>query len=156
MTLNGQTTVTFTMGQLLASVLTLVLTGGAVLWGVVSFTIGGVREDIGAIRQATQGLQVADKESAIRVRDTEGKLGDQLGAVRVEIAGLSGKLEATAAVMVQLNMRINEMQRLVTARQAALTDPRNAAQFASFLRSAAGDDQKIVIVPYDPLTFEKK
>ena len=49
-TIDHNTLVVITMKQLVGTVIALLAGGGAVGWAVINFTIGGVRDDVSAIR----------------------------------------------------------------------------------------------------------
>lgn len=149
-----ETQVIVTMKTILAAVAALIVGGGAVLWTVLSFTVGGMRDDVKSIRDATQTLQVADKDSAIRIRETENRLIEKMGGLNLSIADLSGKLGATSTTMASLSGRIDEIQKSVAKRQRAVwdwdTDDSKAAAaiFVANLKKAGLSDDKVVVVPF--------
>src|SRR4051794_3800811 len=98
------------MKHVLSGVAALIVLGGAVLWAVLAFTVGGIRDDVSAIRATNQSLQAADKEGAIRIRETENKLVEQMGSMRVSMADLSGKLGTVGVAMTGLSGRIDDLQ----------------------------------------------
>jgi hypothetical protein len=146
--IDASTPVTMTVKQLGAGVIATVLLIIGGLWAVLSFTIGGLRDDVVNTRQSIQVLQVADKDGAIHVRDTEIKLIEQISGLRTDIAGFSGKLDSTNNAIAGLNRRMDDVQKQVAARQAAFNDPKSALSFVQTLKNAGLDDNKVVVVPY--------
>lgn len=145
---DSETKIVLSMKQLLSAIAGLVLLGGGVLWTVLTFTVGGIRDDVSAIRASTQTLQVADKDGAVRVRETENRLADQISGLRVSIAELSGKLGIFSVSMNNLSGRVDDLQKQVVSRQSALRDPQATGRFIADLKKAGLSDEKIVFVPF--------
>jgi septal ring factor EnvC (AmiA/AmiB activator) len=157
--IDGSTQVSFTMTQLLTAVVTamILLCGG--LWTVLTLTTSGLRDDVSVIRQSTQGLQVADKDTAVRLREAELRLADQISGLRTEIASFVGRLESTNTNVANLNTnvaslsrRIEDFGKQLAARQAAFSDPKNISIFTDRLRdaTAGAKDGTVVVVPFEP------
>jgi septal ring factor EnvC (AmiA/AmiB activator) len=89
---DANTAVTITMRSLISGILALVVSGGLVLWAVLTFVIGGTREDISAIRQSLDRMntevQTIDREGVSRTSD----LGKQISDLRVETTKLTSQL----------------------------------------------------------------
>jgi hypothetical protein len=160
--IDGETQVTFTMKQLLIGLGSIIVLGGGVLWTVLSFTIGGMRDDVSAIRTSIHGLQTSDKEGAVRIREGETKLIEQIGGLRTEITGLSGKLDSVNGTVSTLTAQIIDVQKRLAARQAAWEDPKSKAELANFLTDAIKqggvDKTNVFLVPLGgwTTTFDKK
>jgi len=158
MRVDGDTTVALTIKQLVASVVTLIAGGAAVLALVLTLTLSGVREDVSKIREA---VQTSERESASRANATEGKLGDQIALLRTDVALLVGKLDTTnkwlemtnksidglAAGLVQTQKQMADFQKQVSARQVNLSDPALSKAIANSLKDAGIDDPKVIILP---------
>jgi hypothetical protein len=154
--IHSDTPVTFTMKQLLTTIAAAIVLCGVVLWTVLSFTIGGMRDDVSAIRGSMHYLQTADRDGAIRIRDTEGKLAEQIGGLRTQLVGLSGKLETVNISISALSERLNDVQKQVASRQASLNDPKTAFAFVETIKKAGLEDSKIVFVPFDASFIPEK
>ena len=81
------TPVTFTIRDIplaiwfvIAAAVAVIGSGAIVVWVVVSFTIGGMRDDVKSVRESVQSLQVADKASAVSLRDVENRLADRIAS----------------------------------------------------------------------------
>lgn len=81
----GNTQVVSTVKVLLAGIGTLLLSGGVILWVVLSFTIAGLRADASAIRQEIESLQAADRESINRSNDANMKLAEQMTSMNKSV-----------------------------------------------------------------------
>lgn len=149
---HADTPVVITMKALLAGVVGFLLVGGAVLWAVLTFTIGGVRDDVTAIRNSVSGLQTAvqttDKGAIERSNEINSRLTDQIQGLRTDFVkyserfdGLSRNLEATNKSIFVLGTRIDKLQ----AQLASASDPKQAQAFAEYLKKYSGKD--IAILP---------
>jgi hypothetical protein len=155
--INGQTVIAITMKQLLAAIAAIIILAGGVLWTVLTFTLGGMREDLATIRGVTVNLQAADKDTAVRSRDSENKLATEIGGLRTEIVALNGRLEtfnvrmqAVDGAVTKLAAQVQEMQKALYSKAASLTEPKNLETFVASLRRAGVDDaSKVFIVPID-------
>lgn len=154
--IDSDTKVTLTMKQIMWGIVALVCSGGAVLWAVLTFTIGGMRDDVKAIRAQTQTLQTADKDSAVRIREGENKLAEQIGALRTDIVGLSGKLDAVNSSVNTLSNQLQDVRKQVIAKYSSFDDPNFTTAFASrisdVLKQKGFDKSNIVIVPLSDST----
>jgi uncharacterized coiled-coil protein SlyX len=85
------------LSSVIGGVLTFVVTGGAVLWAVLSFTIGGMREDVGDIRkslgQAAAEVHAIGRESILRSNEINKNLSDQIQGLRVDFVKLDDRLD---------------------------------------------------------------
>lgn len=156
--IDGNTVVSLTMKQLLGTVVAaiLLLCGG--LWAVLSITTGGLRDDVSSIRQSAQSLSAADKETAIRLRESENKLIEQIAGLRTDIATFSVRIESVNSNIAGMNRRMDEMQRQIASRAAALNDPKAFDTFIMRVKDAAGaqaGDNKLIVVPFEPLLQPK-
>src|SRR6202048_4876067 len=88
--------VVIALGFFLVELAAVLVVGGGVLWAVLAFTIGGMRDDVNAIRDSVGHLQTADRESINRAVGIELKLSEQVGSLKVDFATLSGKLDNVA------------------------------------------------------------
>lgn len=150
--IDGNTTVSMTMTQL-AIVLGSIVGG---MYLVLNLTTSSMKEDVSVMRQTVLQLQTADKESAVKLRDTELKLAESLSQLKVSIERLDGrvasfdnKLDGFNKSMEGLSARLNETQKLLAIRQTSLSDPKALDSFAAALRKTTNlDDTKIVVVPF--------
>jgi len=154
--ISGDTVVELTVKQIMAFLCGLLIIGGAVLWTVLSFTIGGMREDVGAIRSSIAALQSSDKDAAIKMREAEARFTDQVGNLRTEIAGLGGKIDTFSSRVQNLDTsvgkvaaQLQDVQKALLTRSANLSDPRNAQAIATALKQVGVDDAKVFVVPLD-------
>jgi hypothetical protein len=79
---NGDTQVVITMGQLIIGATGFLAALAGVLWAVLRFTVGGMRDDVRDIRNSIRELVSADRA-----------LAEQVQGVRIEQATLSGKMD---------------------------------------------------------------
>jgi uncharacterized protein YoxC len=158
--MTGDSAIVLTMKQTLTGMATLVAAGGGVLWAVLNFTLGGVRDDVKVIRAQTEVLQIADKNSAVRIREGENKLIEQIDALRTEIAGLAGKLEGVNSSVSALSGQLQDVRKQLIARQSAWEDPKISATLARGLSDALKqkgfEKSNVVIVPFSDFSVEKK
>ena len=113
------TPVTFTMRGIpsaiwfvIAVAVAVIGSGVLVVWAVVSFTIGGMRDDVKSLRESVQALQVADKASAVSLRDIENRLADRIVG---NSAGLSGKLDTTNVKLDAVTVSIEGLSKRLEA-----------------------------------------
>jgi hypothetical protein len=98
-TIGEGTPVVFTMKQIVGivggSIGGLLLGGGVVLWTVLSFTIGGLREDVSAIRTDISALQASAIAAPTRFSEAQDKLTKEMSDLRVALEEYHGELKAT-------------------------------------------------------------
>jgi hypothetical protein len=80
--IHADTPVTITMKALITGIVGFTILAGAVLWTVLSFTVGGLRDDVAAIRTSVQGLQGADQESIKETNKINTSLKDEIHGLR--------------------------------------------------------------------------
>jgi hypothetical protein len=92
-TIGGETSVVITMKQIAAGIVALLVGGGAVLWAVLTFTIGGVRDDIGGLRTDVSAIRGDIGKLQESAAATPGKLSEAQLALSKDISGLRVDLE---------------------------------------------------------------
>jgi hypothetical protein len=159
-----KTPVTITMGNLLAGVAAF----GAVLWAVLTFTIGGLRDDVGAIRdnikglnveavmKAIDGLQTADRSNITRANEINVQLTQQIQGLRIDFVKYSEKFDSMSSKFDSMNKSIDSLSskidKLDSARSVPVSyDPKQLMDFTEYLKKYAGDNSRVVVVPF-PLT----
>jgi septal ring factor EnvC (AmiA/AmiB activator) len=155
-TIGGDTVVSVTMKQLLIATGVL-LTG---LTALAGFTFSGMKDDIGFMRKNYETLAASERESALKIRESENRLIDQLGQLRVSIerldgrfAGLDGKIDGLNKSIDSLTIRLNDTQKQLATRQVSIYDPKVAEAFIRRISlSLKTPEDRIVIVPIDPLS----
>jgi peptidoglycan hydrolase CwlO-like protein len=112
------TPVPLTMRNILSAIwyfiiaaVTVIGTGALVVWAVVSFTIGGMRDDVKSIRESVQTLQVADKSNAASLQG----LANRIERLDNSFADLSGKLDTTNAKLAAINASIEALSKRLDA-----------------------------------------
>lgn len=150
--LSGDTPVTITMGKLIAGIALLGATIAGVLWGVLSFTIGGVRDDVSAIRQSVIALQTADKEGIARSNEINIRLTEQIQGLRVDFVKyaerfdvLSGRIDGMNKSIDIFTGRLEKFQNELNSAQASWNDPKRISTLVEALKKE-GLDQKVIIL----------
>jgi hypothetical protein len=140
--IEGNTVVALTMKQVITGIGALVLLGLGGIWAILNFTVGGLREDVGHIRNSIESLQASERDDALRIRDAENKFSLQMADLGNKITLLSVKMDAVNASVTVLSAKLDEAQK-----QPSILDPKYAAFFVDQLKKAGLDDQKVIIVP---------
>ena len=150
--ISAETPLRLTVGQYAGALVTLLVAISGSAWAVSTFAIGGLREDVGAIRKSAEAtalsVQTTDKEGILRLRDVEGKLGDQISGLPADIAGFRGDLAYNSKLVASLTGQLDEMRKDVQARQASYSDPKAVSEFVAALKEAGLDQGKIIVVPW--------
>jgi vacuolar-type H+-ATPase subunit B/Vma2 len=114
--------VTFTMRHILsavwfiiASAMAVIGAGALIVWAVVSFTIGGIRDDVKSTRETVQTLQTTDKTSAINLRETENRFADRIAKLDSSFIALSGRLDVIGAKIDAINESIDGLSKRLDA-----------------------------------------
>ena len=141
---DGETAVTLSMKQLLSGIAALILLSGGVLWAVLAFTIGGMRDDLRTIRDSIVVLQKADRDTVIRGRDLEVELIKQVAGLRMDIATLRTDLDKAVGV---LKVSVEGLHKDFTVMQASWNDPGRVKSLIEELGKAGIDREKVIIVP---------
>jgi hypothetical protein len=156
-----KTPVTITMGNLLAGVAAF----GAVLWTVLTFTIGGLRDDVGAIRQninglnvnavtkAIDGLQTADRSNITRANEINVQLTQQIQGLRIDFVKYSEKFDSMSSKFDSMNKAIDSLSSKIDKLDSAHAvtvnyDPKQLMEFAEYLKKYAGESSRVVVVPF--------
>ena len=92
--IDGKTPVVFSMAQLLTGIGGLVVVGSLALWGILSFTIGGLREDLGGLRTDVSVIRGDIGKLQESAAATPGKLSEAQLALSKDISGLRVDLES--------------------------------------------------------------
>lgn len=61
-------------------------------WTLLVATTSSLRDDVSTIRKSVQTLQVADKDGAVKVKDTELNLSKEIPALRIAIEKMDSRL----------------------------------------------------------------
>ena len=64
-------------------------------WALLVVTTSSLRDDVSTIRKSVQTLQVADKDGAVKVKDTELNLSKEISALRIAIEKMDSRLVLT-------------------------------------------------------------
>jgi len=151
--IHADTQVVITMKSLITGVIGFVILGGAVLWTVLSFTIGGVRDDVTAIRTSVQALQTADQESVKETNNVNVRLTDQIQGLRTDFVkyserfdNLSRNLETTNKSIYTLTNRLDGFRDQLQAIQSTWNDPKTISQITEAVRQANGGS--VIILPF--------
>ena len=136
--IGANTQVVITVGSLLVGLAAVLVVGGGVLWAVLAFTIGGMRDDVKAIRDFMHSLQIADRESISRSLGTEVKLSEQVGSLKVDFATLSSKLDNVAGkldtVVTSVNGLSGRLEKFQMESYHAWNDPKRISDLAQALK----------------------
>ena len=136
--IGANTQVVITVGSLLVGLAAVLVVGGGVLWAVLAFTIGGMRDDVKAIRDSVGHLQTADRESVNRAVGIELKLREQVGSLKVDFATLSGKLDNVASKLDSVVTSVNGLSGRIDKFQMdayyAWNDPKRISELAQALK----------------------
>ena len=122
------TPVTFRMRDILSAVwyviiaaVTVIGSGALVVWLVVSFAIGAMRDDVKRIRESVQALQVAVKSNA----DIENRIADRIDRIDNSLSDFSGKLDTTNAKLAAATASLEALsKRLDAVAQSSAGDER--------------------------------
>src|SRR5262249_22224538 len=137
------------MKALIGGIVGFVILAGAVLWTVLSFTVGGLRDDVAAIRTSVQGLQGADQESIKETNKINLGLKDEIHGLRTDFVRFSERAENFSRNLETTNKSIatltNRMD-LFQAQLANYNDPKTISQVTEAVKQA-GANTVIVVTP---------
>jgi hypothetical protein len=112
--IDGNTHVVLPMKQILGIVVSLLVGGGVILWTVLSFTIGGLREDIGGLREDVSAIRTDIgklQESALaapsKLSDAQIALTKDISGLRVDLESIRGDLKVMKLSIDDLGARID-------------------------------------------------
>jgi septal ring factor EnvC (AmiA/AmiB activator) len=125
---NMNTAITIGMKSLLAGIVTFVVSGALVLWAVLTFVIGGSREDVSAIRQSLDRtisqLQTVDRDGLARSNDINQSLGKEITDLKVETAKLTAQLGV-------FGVRLDTTNKSVETLNSGLSNTNKSVEFLS-------------------------
>ena len=157
-----QTTVVLTMKHALWIVFGMGTVVAGIVGTAVTGMLGTMKDDAAFTRQAVIALQAAERDTALKVRDTDVKLIEAVSQLRVTLdrldtglaasdtrmAGIDRHVAETANVLKDISGRLSDIAK-VQARAINWSDPRVVAAFVSRLEKEGADGSKIVIIPAD-------
>jgi len=152
-TVHAETQVVITMKALLAGAATFIVVGAGVLWGILSFTVGGIKDDVSDIRSSIQRLNGADKDNVQRANEINIRLTDQIQGLRTDFVkyserfdALSTKLDGAAKSIDALGNRMDKFQAVLAYAETAWSDPKRINQIAETLKQSGATS--VIIVPF--------
>jgi hypothetical protein len=186
-----KTIVQFTFLQILSAIGILLIGAGTIIWALLNATTGsitenvrGLRDDLNLHRQTLHLMQAANQDAALRVRDAELRLTNEIGQFRLgiersaaqsislesKISQIDSKLvnyentiikyasshESLIRSMDTLNVKITEMERIAAARQIRINDPAFLNNFRNTLSGAGLDAGKVIVIPFDPTAVPQR
>ncbi len=149
----SETRIVLTMKQFIGGLISLIILGGAavgVVWGLFSSSVGQMRDDVGKIREAMDGLRLINRDDVNRARDAEARLADQIGGLRTDLAGFTGRLDNVVSKLDTMTVSVNTLNTQIERYQFGLnrlSDPKSQAEFVESLKKQGLDLSNIVIVP---------
>jgi hypothetical protein len=143
------TPVQLSVGKIITAVISGCITLCLGFWAIAAFTVGGIREDVSAIRKDVGTLQSASVDSINRANDISAKLNDQIAGLRIDFTKLSDRLDGLSGKIDNLNTSITKFQSQLNVTYAAWRDPKFVQEFADNLKKA-GIAGPVVIVPFSP------
>jgi hypothetical protein len=154
--IDSNTTVSLTMPQLVGGLVTLVVGGGSFLGLIMHANMANFKDEMTLTRQAVQALQTSDKETSLKIRDTELKLVEAMGGLRLAIerldgrfASFDGKLDGLGKSITELSARVTDLAKQPTYRPVNWGDTKSLQMFTDALKREGVETGKIVIVPID-------
>lgn len=95
--IDPQTNVVLSIHQMLGGIAGLVILAGGVLWTVLAFTIGGLRDDVSGIRSDVGTLRTDVEKAPKELSDAQLALTKDISGLRVDLAdfkeGFKGDLK---------------------------------------------------------------
>jgi hypothetical protein len=116
----ANTVVTISLTALAGGII--VFCGG--LWAVLAFTIGGLRNDVNALRLAldrtVDAVRIMDKEGIQRTNDVNTKLSEQIQGLRLDLVRFGSNLEQMSVRLEQTNKSMENLSNRLDKFQTAL------------------------------------
>jgi hypothetical protein len=107
-TIDHETAVVITMKQLMWGIGVLLVGGAGVLWTILSFTVGGVREDLSGIRTEIGDLHRA----ALSMPDTQLALSKDITNLRVDLEGFRGDFKTVQLALNDLKSQVDSLRKV--------------------------------------------
>src|SRR5260370_39800347 len=106
-----RTNVEFSMRQISGAVVALVGIGGVVLWAVITFTVGGMRDDIKEIRLDVSSLTKSVENASKQLSETQLSFTKEIGAIRVDFEGFRGDFKAIRVSLEDIKNKVDSAQK---------------------------------------------
>ena len=97
------------MKQMIVGIATLLAGGGAVLWGVLSFTISGLRDDVSSIRTDIGKLQESSATAPTRLSEAQLALSKDISGLRVDIESFRGDFKVVRVSLDDIGAKIDSL-----------------------------------------------
>lgn len=114
--IDGETSVAVTMRQMVGGIVALLFGGGAILWAVLTFTIGGVRDDIGGLRSdvsAIRGdlskLQESAAAMPVKLSEAQLALSKDISGLRVDLESFRGDFKVVRVSLDDLGTKMDAL-----------------------------------------------
>jgi len=110
-TIDGSTSVVVTVKQIIGAIAALLVGGGAVLWTVLSFTIGGLRDDVSSIRADVGKLQESAAAYPEKLSEAQLALSKDISALRVEVESFRGDFKVMRVSLDDIGTKVDALVR---------------------------------------------
>jgi len=145
-TINHETVVAITMKQLIGAIASLIVSGGVVLWAVLTFTVGGVRDDVSAIRADMGELHKSATETPEKLRDSQEALSKEIQDLRVDLSTFHGDLRVVQSTVDDLKTQVADLKKAPARKVDWQFTPEDTDKVIKAF-DRAGFDKGIVVVP---------
>ena len=146
MAIGAATPVTVTMKSLIGGVVAFIVAGGLVLWAVLTFTIGGIRDNVTDIRNSIHDLRGADTQSIQEMNGVNIRLTEQIQGLRTDFVKYSERFDVLSKNMVGLSSQIDSLQVQLKYMQTSWNDPKQLNELSEALKKNGATT--VIVVPY--------
>jgi hypothetical protein len=108
-TIDSETSVVIPMKHIAGIVGALLVGGGAIMWAVLTFTIGGVRDDVAAIRTDIGKLQESAAATPAKLNEAQLALSKDISGLRVDLETFHGDFKVMKVSLDDLGTKVDTL-----------------------------------------------
>jgi hypothetical protein len=146
-TIDHNTLVVITMKQLVGTVIALLAGGGAVGWAVINFTIGGVRDDVSAIRGDMGKMQEFAMAEPPKINDAEAALTNEISTLRVDLERFRGDFRGVQVALTNLQTQVEDLKKQPARKVDWSFTPEDGSKLITEAAKAGIDSKNFIVVP---------
>jgi hypothetical protein len=115
--LSGETPVMLTMRQLIGGIIGAVALGSAALWGILQFTVGGLRDDVSAIRTDLGNVRTLAEGIGPKLSETQLSLTRDIDGMRNDMTTFQGELKGIGVSIGDMKEKVDILYKTSTQKQ---------------------------------------
>jgi hypothetical protein len=115
--ISQKTPVLLTVGQLIGGMIATIVFAAGAAWAVITLTIGGLRDDVSAIRTDVGTVRGAIETAAQKLDDAQLALTKDIQGLRVDLVDFRGDFKAVTVSIGEMKNKVDTLYKATTGKQ---------------------------------------